>query len=269
MIREKLRLFNDYINFIKTAGNLHNLHSPFMYHLATKCLYDHHSYPEYQILKEYQKILLKDNKLINVQDYGAGSRIFKTQKRRIKDIAQIAGSSSADMKRLFRLVKYFQPKHILELGTSLGKATLAMALGNPEATIISVEGDSELSKYTQKLLSKFQITNVRIINKEFKDFFEENKSNNTKWDLVYMDGNHRLAPTLQYFDCLQSHLHNDSVVIVDDIYWSEEMKQAWETLKQHPNVRQSIDTFFFGVLFFRKEQYPQHFKINLNSLNLF
>jgi len=268
-MREKFHLLKDYIKFLWTAGNLHNLHSPFMYHLATKCLYDHHSYPEYQILKEYKKILVKDNKLINVQDYGAGSRVFKTQKRRIKDIAQIAGSSSADMKRLFRLVNYFQPKQVLELGTSLGKATLAMALANPKADIISVEGDKSLSEYTQKRLQEFQIKNVRIVNKEFNKFFGENNAVDVKWDLIYMDGNHRLAPTLQYFDWLQSHLHNDSVVIVDDIYWSDEMKQAWNTLKQHPKVQQSIDTFFFGLLFFRKEQYPQHFKINLNSLNLF
>ncbi len=41
------------------------------------------------------------------------------------------------------------------------------------------------------------------------------------------------------------------------------MTQAWEIIKQNQNVTVTIDTFFWGIVFFRKEQVKQHFKIRL------
>jgi hypothetical protein len=41
------------------------------------------------------------------------------------------------------------------------------------------------------------------------------------------------------------------------------MEAAWEEIKTHPEVRVSIDTFFLGLVFFRKEQVKQHFTIRL------
>ena len=82
-------------------------------------------------------------------------------------------------------------------------------------------------------------------------------------DLAYIDGNHRYAPTVDYVKQLLPHLHNNSVVILDDIYWSKEMQQAWLQVKQLPQVTVSIDLFHFGLLFFRKEQVKEHFTLTL------
>ena len=259
----------DYLKFLMHSVNAHGLHSPFMYALATKCFYDKTKYPEYRLLKDYHKQLLQNKTIIEVTDLGAGSRVFRNGKRQVAEIAKVAGSSLTNMKRLFRLVRYFKPQNILELGTSLGKSAYAMALGNPQSQITTVEGDKKLVELTQKLFQKNKIHNVTIINSDFDTFLNSLNQQDLKYDMVVMDGNHRLEPTLRYFEKLQKHLHNDSVVIVDDIYWSEEMKTAWKKLKCHPSVKQSVDTFYFGLLFFKEEQYPQDFVINLNSFNLF
>ncbi len=262
-------LIKDYLKFLRRSVNAHGLHSPFMYALATKCFYDKTKYPGYRLLKDYHKQLLQNKTIIEVTDLGAGSRVFRNGKRQVDEIAKVAGSSLTDMKRLFRLVRYFKPQNILELGTSLGKSAYAMALGNPSAQIITVEGDENLAKFTQAQFKEKGLKNIEILHSDFDAFLDKINQTNQKFDLVMMDGNHLLEPTLRYFEKLQKHLHNDSVVIVDDIYWSEEMKTAWQKLKQHPNVKQSVDTFYFGLLFFREEQYPQDFVVNLNSLNLF
>ncbi len=261
--------FKDYLRFCQTATNRHGLHSPFVYNLATDCLYNRNKYPDYQKLKKYHKDLLNQSQKIQINDLGAGSQVFQSNTRRISQMAKVAGSSYADMKRLYRLVRYFKPRTILELGTSLGKSAFAMASADSQTQIISVEGDRALSQMAQRQLDKFQISNVQIRTQNFETFLLELNQSNQKFDMVFMDGNHRLEPSLKYFDLLQKHLHNDSVVLVDDIYWSEEMKQAWQQLKQHPQVRQSIDVFYFGILFFRQEQFEQDFIINLDSFNLF
>ncbi len=263
------QLIRDYLKFLTHSVNAHGLHSPFIYALATNCFYDKTKYPEYRLLKEYHKQLLLNKTIIEVTDLGAGSRVFQTHERSVAEIATIAGSSLKNMKRLFRLTKYFKPKSILELGTSLGKSAYAMALGSPKSQIITVEGDKKLVNLTRKQFQKNNIKNITIIQSDFDAYLDKLIEKDIKFDMVLMDGNHLLEPTLRYFEKLQKHLHNDSVVIVDDIYWSEEMKAAWKKLKRHPNVKQSVDTFYFGLLFFRAEQYPQDFLINLNSFNLF
>ena len=234
-----------------------------------QCLYDKTKYPEYRLLKSYHKQLLHNKTFVEVNDLGAGSQVLDSSKRSISDIAKVAGSSVKDMKQLFRLTRYFKPGNILELGTSLGKSAYAMALGNPEGHIITVEGDENLVKFTNNQFQKSGINNVEIVHSDFDIYLDELNQTEQKFDMVLMDGNHRLQPTLRYFEKLQKHLHNSSVVIVDDIYWSGEMKAAWQKLKQHSNVKQSVDTFYFGMLFFRVEQFEQDFIINLDSLNLF
>jgi len=258
-----------FIKFNLTAGNLHDLHSPFMYNFAHKCLYDRQIYPEYQQLKNYHKSLLKNTQKLKITDFGAGSKVFSSNERAINQMAKIAGSNYSDMKRLFRIIRYFKPGNILELGTSLGKATYTMALAHPQARITSIEGDKNLASFSNNFLKKHRIKNVNIIPQKFDDYLAGLNRTSQKLDLIYMDGNHRLKPTLDYFNALQKHIHNDTVIIVDDIYWSEEMKNAWLALKQHKHVRQSVDVYYFGILFFRKEQYKEHFKINLHSFNLF
>ncbi|WP_324721913.1 O-methyltransferase [Salinimicrobium sp. HB62] len=83
------------------------------------------------------------------------------------------------------------------------------------------------------------------------------------YDLVYIDGNHQKEATLSYFEKLLPTIHNDSVIIFDDIHWSKGMEEAWEEIKAHPKVRVSIDTFHWGLVFFRREQEKEHFVIRV------
>jgi hypothetical protein len=39
------------------------------------------------------------------------------------------------------------------------------------------------------------------------------------------------------------------------------MTEAWETIKKHPQVTVTIDTFYWGIVFFRKAQAKEHFTI--------
>lgn len=82
-------------------------------------------------------------------------------------------------------------------------------------------------------------------------------------DLIYFDGNHQKEATLNYFNKLLPLAHNNSVFIFDDIHWSKGMEEAWEEIKAHPRVRVSIDSFFWGLIFFREEQEKEHFTLRL------
>lgn len=109
-----------YLKFLWNSKNEHAVHSPFVFSLLTKCFYDKKQKPEYSILKKYRKSLFNNKSFIEVTDFGAGSKVFKSNKRQISKIAKTAGISPKRAELLFRISNYFQPKNILEIGTSLG-----------------------------------------------------------------------------------------------------------------------------------------------------
>ena len=83
------------------------------------------------------------------------------------------------------------------------------------------------------------------------------------YNLIYFDGNHSKEATLAYFEQLLPTINNETLWIFDDIHWSSAMEEAWEQIKEHPKVRVTIDTFQWGLVFFREEQAKEHFTIRL------
>ncbi len=250
-----------YLKFLWHSKNEHAVHSPFVFNLLTKCFYDKKFKAEYTVLKNYRNQLLQNKDTIKVTDFGAGSRVFKSNVRPIAQIAKTAGISPKRAQLLFRLVNYFQPDTILEIGTSLGLATSALSLGNPKASIITLEGCPETAKQAQLYLQKFNCNNVESIVTEFSAYLKNDKPSAISHQLIYFDGNHSKKATLDYFNLLLPTITNETVWIFDDIHWSAEMEEAWEIIKNDPKVTVSIDTFQWGFVFFRYEQPKQHFII--------
>jgi len=164
---------------------------------------------------------------------------------------------------LFRIARYFQPSVMVELGTSLGISTLYLAMGYPSGQITTIEGCQETSAMAKKNFQLLGLSNVKQFIGSFEDVLPIVLHDLGKVDLIFIDGNHRKGPTLQYFyQCLQ-HIHDDSVLILDDIHWSDEMEEAWNEIRLNPSVTITIDLFRMGLVFFRKglskEDFILHF----------
>ena len=252
-----------YLYFLWNSKNEHAVHSPFVFDLITKCFYDRNFKPDYTILSNYRKVLLKNKKSIEVLDFGAGSRVFKSNVRPIGKIAKTAGITQKRAELLYRIVHYFQPKSVLEIGTSLGLATTALALGNRNAKIITLEGCPNTLAEAKFQIRNFKFQNIEFINTEFSNYLNTNNQQPTTNNLIYFDGNHSKQATLDYFTHLLPSIENDTLWIFDDIHWSEEMEEAWEIIKNNPKVTVTIDTFQWGLVFFRKEQMKEHFIIRV------
>ncbi|NMH24876.1 class I SAM-dependent methyltransferase [Flavobacterium sp. SE-s27] len=257
---KQLGIIRSYFKFLIKSTNEHGVHSPFVFDLVTKCFYDKTKYPEYSILKSYRKSLIENKNFIEVTDFGAGSRVFKSNRRQISKIAKTAGISQKRAELLFRITKYFQPETILEIGTSLGLATSALALGNKKSAINTLEGCPNTMAIAKNQSQLQNLNNIEFINTEFSSYLET-ATGNCDWKLIYFDGNHSKQATLEYFELLLPTITNETVWIFDDIHWSKDMEEAWETIKNHPKVTVTIDTFQWGIVFFRTEQEKEHFII--------
>jgi len=253
--------FFSYLKFLWSSTNEHGVHSPFVYSFLTLCLYNTKKDPAYKTLQAYRKDLKNNSKTIQVTDFGAGSRVFKSNTRAIAAIAKNAGINFKRQKTLYRIVQYLKCTSILELGTSVGIATSALALNNKNATVTTIEGCKEIAATAKYYFSKYGFQNISCLNTDFNTYFASKKI--TPLDLVYIDGDHTKKGTLDNFNALLPYVKNNTILIFDDIYWSKEMTEAWTQIHQNPNVTVSIDTYFWGIVFFRKEQRKQHFKIRM------
>jgi len=253
-----------YLRYYFSASNSkgHGMHSPFVFEFITQVLNDKTNYPAYSQAENLRQQLLKDQALLRVEDFGAGSVVDKSNHRSIASIAKNAAKPSKFGQLLYRMVRRYQPKTILELGTSLGITTSYLSLAKPDAMITTVEGSASIAEIARQNFKTLQLQNVAVQEGSFDQTLSAVILNLSSIDFAFIDGNHRREPTERYFNQLLPVTHNDSILIFDDIHWSTGMEQAWETIQQHPAVRCTIDLFFIGIVLFRQEfKEKQHFKI--------
>ena len=253
-----------YLKYYLTASNGkgHGTHSPFIFHFITKILNDTNKYPEYDMVENLRSDLLNEKAIVTIEDFGAGSSVNKTNTRTIAAIAKNSAKPKKFGQLLFRMIKAYQPETILELGTSLGITTCYLSLAKPTAKLITMEGATEVAAIAYRNFKKVNAKNIELVTGNFDHTLSTTLGQQTTINFAFIDGNHRQQPTENYFHQLLGKIKNNSILIFDDIHWSEEMEAAWETIKQHPSVRCTVDLFFIGIVFFRSEFHEkEHFTI--------
>ena len=240
----------------------HGIHSPFVFDLVRNVLNDKSKSNDFKKIEMYRKQLLQSKKVLDVEDFGAGSVKSLTKKRSIQQIAASSLKPKKYAQLLFKLVQYFQPNNIIELGTSLGITTAYLATANKKANLQTLEGSTAISNIAKENFTFLQVQNIQLVTGNFDDTLETAVAKRSTVDFAFIDGNHRKEPTLRYFEQLLKKANENSLFVFDDIHWSRDMEEAWETIKMHSTVTLSIDLFFIGLVFFRKEQkQKQHFTI--------
>ena len=247
-----------------TASNRkgHGVHSPFVFDFITKVLNDKSEKDCYNEIEVIRNQLLKNNSSIEVEDFGAGSSIIKSNTRQIHKIAASSLKSKKFAQLLHRIVAYYQPKTCIELGTSLGTTTAYIAKANPNAKVVSFEGSNQIADIAQNNFEQLCINNIELIRGDFEKTLPVFIKRNAAIDFVFIDGNHRKKPTIAYFEALLNLANEQSIFVFDDIHWSEEMEAAWDFIKNHQSVSLSVDLFFIGIVYFKNDfKEKQHFKI--------
>ena len=257
-------VFNFIGDFLKhrlTAKSRHGTHSPFVYKLTDEVIYDFNSKTDYKNIEAQRKKLFNDDSLITVTDLWAGSHLNKDRTKKVKQIAKNALKSPALAQLIYRLAKDAHPSSIIELGTCLGITTAYLSKACPDAEVVTIEGCPETAKVAYRNFQDLGLENVELQVGNFDVLLPNVIAKREKLDFVYIDGNHRKDATLNYFKWCLPKVHEGSLLIFDDIYWSKGMKEAWTEIKNHPDVTVTIDLFLIGLVYFRKGQVKEHFKI--------
>jgi len=253
-----------YLDYIlqSSNGKGHGIHSPFVFEFVTKVLNGEKDQHVYDAVELVRKQLLQNNTSITVEDFGAGSRVIGTRQREVKQIASTSLKPKKYSQLLHRMVQHYQPKTILEIGTSLGITTSYLAKADDNASVITMEGAEAIAAIAQQNFASLGISNIQQVTGNFDDTLPATLSSLSTVDFAFIDGNHRYEPTISYFQQILAKSHNNTIIILDDIYWSKEMEAAWNWVKKHEQVTLTIDLFAIGIVVLRKEiLHQQHFRI--------
>jgi predicted O-methyltransferase YrrM len=253
----------DYLLHRLTAKTRHGTHSPFVYKLADEVIYNKRQFAQYNIIEAQRKKLLQDDTMIQVTDLGAGSHLNKDRTKKVKEIAKNALKSPALAQLIHRLAKFSNPKSVIELGTCLGITSAYLSTAAPEASVITIEGCPQTAAVAKQNFEDLKLNNIRLEVGNFDHILPGILAEQQQLDFVYIDGNHRKDATLNYFNWCLPKVHENTMLIFDDIYWSAGMKEAWSAIKAHPQVTVTIDLFWIGLVFFKKGQAREDFKLKV------
>ena len=244
-----------YFRYLCTAANGkgHGVHSPFVFEFITRVLNDCRNFYAFETIEKIRGQLLSNHDTIEIEDFGAGSRVAKTNTRKISAVAKGSLKPAKYSQLLFRMIDFYAPGQIIELGTSLGITTAYLASANPSATVTTFEGSSAVAQIAGQNHQLLGLANIDLIEGNFDTQLPKWLEQHKSIDFAFIDGNHAFKPTMAYFEAILEAVHENSILVFDDIHWSAEMEQAWAQISAHPRVTLSIDLFFIGVVFFRKE----------------
>ena len=205
--------------------------------------------------------LSKNKNIISIDDLGAGSLSLHKTNRKVCDIVQISSTKAKYGLLLHNIMKFCKPEIVIELGTCLGIGTMYLASGYEKSTVFTVEGSTSLASLAEKNLQESMLQNINLIQGNFDDVLPRLLKDNGRFDLMFIDGNHRKEPVLSYFHTCLPFAHDNSIVIFDDIRWSKGMFEAWEEICKNKNIKLTLDLFELGIIFFSKNLNKQHFYI--------
>lgn len=155
---------------------------------------------------------------------------------------------------LFNLIKILQPKHILELGTSIGRSANFIMCALPENRM-----SRQNSKLTTIELGSFMRTDL-------KPFFNDNRLqiiygsttdkeiyaplNLKNIDFIFIDTLHEYDQVVAEWNIYKNFLTDNAIVVMDDIHLNTGMDKFWNELP-YEKIDCGNDVHFSGFGMFR------------------
>jgi predicted O-methyltransferase YrrM len=243
-----------YLKYLIVSKNRigHGIHSPFVFDLVSR-VFRNKTDPDVVYSVEYvRKRLENDKRIIDVKDLGSASAVQEKKLKKVSDIARFSPVPKRYGILLANMAAEFGKPLIVEFGTSFGISTMYMAASCTEASVLTMEGCPATAEIAGKNFEEAGLKNIKLLVGPFLENLTEIINEKIKPGLVFLDGNHRKKPVLDYFEKIADISDNNTVLIIDDINYSREMKEAWKEIKENEKVSLTVDIFRMGIVFFRR-----------------
>jgi predicted O-methyltransferase YrrM len=260
-------IFFRVVNFLKYLmfskhRNGHGIHSPFVFMIVSGIIRNKINPDVVLKIEKRRKELISDKRTIFVKDLGAGSMKMNTNLRKVSDIARNSAVTKKYGDLLAGMAAEFGKPYIIEFGTSVGISTMYLAAGSPETQIYTMEGCPATADVARENFECEKFNNIKQLIGSFDELLPEIKGLNGDPGLVFIDGNHRKDPVIDYFYQVAEKSGKSTVIIIDDIHNTKEMEDAWNIIRHHEKVTTTIDINRMGIVFFRDGLTHYNYYIN-------
>lgn len=248
-----------YLSYYLNVTDEHSLHAPFIYKLYTQVIKGKKQ-PE-PAIESFRNQLLQSGETIDYHTFGRQSSLGRKSRTRIASIARSGINNVGNSSLFIRLIKYFKCETIVELGTSLGINTAYLALANSNTQVYTFEGHNQLITKAKTIFNALGLNNIEIIEGNIDDTLDDFLKGVQKLDFILIDANHRKSSIINYYSAFIPKVHENSVMVIDDIRWNKEMYEVWKDIKARDEVSLSVDLMDLGLLFFNNGMKRQHYTL--------
>ena len=234
-----------WLRFYMKAANSkgHGTHSPFVYHFITEILNDTRNFYAFKEIEDLRKKLTSDKRRI----------IYNGKKTTIASLLN-ASLPTKYNQLLFRMVDFYKPSSILEIGGSFGITTAYLASPNKKTLVHLIENNEAFTSFTRNILKELTLDNATLISKE--QLFEQRNM----YGLILVNQSNWESEELT--EDLSAFVEEESVIIFKGINKSLSQKKHWDKIVEQSMKTFSIKLFDVGIIFFRKNLLKkQHFAI--------
>ena len=157
-------------------------------------------------------------------------------------------SAPGDVGRMIHLIaRERNAKTIMEFGSCVGVGASYLASVPNCKRFITMEASQELAKIATESVHTVK-PDGEVYNEFFNDALDHLLPTLTDGiDFAWIDGHHEKTATIHYYERILPHLNPGAIVAFDDIYWSQDMLDAWDYLRNLDGFSHSVDVGVCGL----------------------
>jgi predicted O-methyltransferase YrrM len=169
-----------------------------------------------------------------------------------KSVGEVARASkgASDGALLFMLVRGFRPQLCLELGTNVGVSGAYQASAqrlNGGGRLVTLEGAPAKAMIAERTFAELGLDHVEIRGGRFQRTLDPVLAELDGMDWSFIDGYHFEEPTIDFYSRIAARATRPCLILVDDIRWSDGMKNAWATISAKPDISVAVELGRIGL----------------------
>lgn len=244
-----MRYYRELINYFIQAKHRRGfgIHSPSTFRLVTQVVEERLPYYYFPFIERIRH-------RFNMDDV----ELFLNQKGEILKKSKLSLAKCGALKKsydqiLFRLVNYYKPQVIIELGTTLGFTTLYLATPNSQAEVITLSEKPEVSDLARNNIKKAAVSNIHVLEGALDSNFKKLLEQQAKVEFINVNCQMMPEGFYSYYDMLRQKNKFSGVFILNEPYYWEKSQEDLAKIKSREDVRVVLDLFHVVILLFNQE----------------
>lgn len=215
----------------------------------------------FQLCEAYREKLLADTTQITYEVFNMD------HVDTVQNICRKAASPAKWCRFLYHMTRSLNQPRILEIGTNVGISGTYLLHSSKanNGRLTTMEGLPQLCNLSaEQFATIVPESNFAVIQGLYENTFPEVLKRDETYNLLFIDGNHKKEPTLEYFEALMDKIDQAAIFVFDDINWSQGMSEAWEQIKRNEHVNFSIDLYKLGIVIIDRNETRKNVEFGLH-----